>query len=125
SNTATVSLTVAAVNDAPVASDAGFSTAEDTPLAASVTASDVDSPTLTFHLVVGPVHGSLVLDPSGSFTYTPSADFNGSDTFTFVANDGLLDSNTATVSLTVAAVNDAPVAADASFSTDEDAPLSA
>ena len=91
-----VTLTVTAVNDAPVVTDAALTTAEDTPLAGTLTATDVDSVTFTFHVVDGPVHGTLVLDPAGSFTYTPSPDFNGADQFTYAANDGLVDSNVAT-----------------------------
>ena len=44
------------------------------------------------------------------FTYTPDANFNGTDSFTYTANDGTADSNVATVTITVTAVNDAPVA---------------
>jgi VCBS repeat-containing protein len=69
---------------------------------------DPDGDTLTAVLVSGPSHGSLTLSPDGSFDYTPAADFNGSDSFTYKASDGLADSNTATVSLTVGAVNDVP-----------------
>jgi hypothetical protein len=46
---------------------------------------------------------------NGAYSYTPAANFSGSDIFTFKANDGSADSNTATVTVTVAAVNDAPV----------------
>ena len=59
----------------------------------------------------GPAHAAaFTLNPDGSFSYTPTADYNGPDSFTYKLNDGSLDSNTATVSLTVTAVNDAPVA---------------
>src|SRR5207244_6335656 len=61
-------------------------------------------------LVSGPTHGSLTLNASGSFTYTPAANYNGSDSFTYKANDGTTDSNVATVTLTINPVNDAPVA---------------
>ena len=71
---------------------------------------DVDGDTLTAVLVSGPAHGTLTLNADGSFTYTPDANYNGSDSFTYKANDGSADSNVATVSLTVSAVNDAPVA---------------
>src|SRR5436189_530770 len=53
-------------------------------------------------------------------TYTPAANYNGPDSFTFKANDGELDSNVATVSITVNAVNDAPVASNQAVVTDED-----
>src|SRR5438093_8238476 len=66
----------------------------------------------------------LWLDPNASFSYTPDANFNGSDSFTYKANDGTLDSNVATVSITVNAVNDAPVAVGNSYSVNEDNTLS-
>src|SRR5439155_24670651 len=47
-------------------------------------------------------------DLNGSFTYSPAANFNGSDSFTYRASDGTLASNLATVTLTVSATNDAP-----------------
>src|SRR5204862_204160 len=128
SNVATVSLTVTAVNDAPVAVNDSYTTAEDTPLTVPAPGvlgndSDIDSATLTAVLVTGPAHGTLTLNANGSLTYTPAANYNGSDSFTYKANDGALDSNVATVSLTVTAVNDAPVAANDSYTTAEDTPL--
>ena len=125
SNDATVSITVNPVNDAPVAVDDGYSTDEDTVLSTPVPGvldndSDADGDPMTSVLVAGTANGALTLNANGSFSYTPNADFNGIDSFTYKANDGLADSNTATVSITVEAVNDAPVAADDSYSTDED-----
>src|SRR5207244_84247 len=72
---------------------------------------DVDGDSLAAVLVSGPANGTLPLNPDGSFTYTPAANFNGTDTFTYKANDGTADSTVATVTITVAAVNDAPVSA--------------
>src|SRR5205823_4884943 len=118
------SITVNAVNDAPVAGNADVTTNEDTPVGGTVTATDVDGPALTFAVVAQPTHGTLSFNPNtGAFTYTPGADFNGSDSFTFRASDGSLPSNTATVSLNVLAVNDAPVAQGQSRTTAEDTPL--
>ena len=111
SSTATVSITVNPVNDPPVAVDDSYTTNEDTQLSGSsvlANDSDVDGDSLTAVLVSGPAHGTLTLNANGTFTYTPTADFDGSDTFTYKANDGQSDSNGATVSLTVNAVNDAP-----------------
>src|SRR3989442_8216419 len=84
---------------------------------------DVDSATLTAVLGTGPGHGALPIYLDGSFTYTPAANFNGADSFTYKANDGALDSNLATVALTITAVNDAPVAANDSYTTAEDTAL--
>lgn len=109
SNTATVTITITSVNDAPIADDQDVSTAEDTAKAIVITGSDVDGNLLTYSIVTQPIHGTL----SGSVpnvTYTPEANFNGIDSFTFKVNDGIVDSNIATVTVTVTAVNDTPVA---------------
>jgi VCBS repeat-containing protein len=58
--------------------------------------------------VSGPSNGTLTLRADGSFTYTPNANYNGPDSFTYKATDGKAESNTATVSITVNPVNDAP-----------------
>ncbi|PXA05145.1 hypothetical protein DDZ13_04070 [Coraliomargarita sinensis] len=120
SNTATVSITVNAVNDAPVVNDNSATTDEDSAVAVTLTASDVDTgDTLTYAVVTGPTNGTLS-GTAPNLTYTPNGDYNGSDSFTFQANDGTADSNTATISVTVNAVNDAPVANDDSATTNED-----
>jgi VCBS repeat-containing protein len=123
SNLATVSITVNAVNDAPVADDQSITTDEDTPKEIALSATDVDEgDSLTYHVVSGPAHGTLS-GTGANLTYTPDADFFGEDSFTFSASDGNLDSNVATVSITVNAVNDAPVPEDNSYTTPEDTPL--
>lgn len=86
--------------------------------------SDPDADSLSATLVSGPAHGTLSLNADGSFGYTPAANFNGSDSFTYQASDGSLASTTATVTLTVNAVNDAPSALDDAYATDEDTALS-
>jgi Bacterial Ig domain/Cadherin-like domain/CARDB/FG-GAP-like repeat/SdrD B-like domain len=106
-----VTLTVNAVNDVPVADNLALITDEDKAVKGSVTATDVEGDPLTFTLVNGPDHGNLSFNDKGAFTYTPNANYNGSDRFTYSANDDD-DSNVATVSITVKPVNDAPVAAD-------------
>ena len=74
---------------------------------------DVDAgTTLTATLVANAANGTVTLAANGSFTYTPNANFNGTDSFTYTASDGTAVSNVATVTITVGAVNDAPVAAD-------------
>ncbi len=65
-------------------------------------------------------HGTLTLNADGSFSYAPAPDFFGVDSFTYVANDGAVDSNVATVTITVDSINDAPVAVDDAYSMDED-----
>src|SRR5204863_205962 len=71
-------------------------------------------------VVAQPAHGTVAVNADGSFTYTPALNFNGNDSFTYKANDGTADSNTATVAISVAAVNDAPVAVNDSYGTTED-----
>ena len=122
SNIATVSITVTAVNDAPVADAQSVTTDEDIPVDITLTASDVDGDILTFSIVAQPSNGSLS-GTTPNLSYTPNANYNGSDSFTFKANDGVADSNIAIVSITINAVNDAPVADDQSVTTDEDIPV--
>ncbi|GLX70291.1 tandem-95 repeat protein [Paenibacillus glycanilyticus] len=124
SATATVTLHVTPVNDAPVAYDSKKSTVENTPVTGIVTGQDYDSPSLTFEKAQGPANGQLDLQANGSYTYTPNTGYVGTDSFTFTANDGDLSSNTATVTITVtAAPNAAPVAQDGNNSTNEDTPV--
>jgi VCBS repeat-containing protein len=61
---------------------------------------DVEGSSLTAVLVTGPAHGTLVLNPNGSFTYTPTSAYSGSDTFTYRASDGTTTGNIATVTIT-------------------------
>ena len=102
-----------ALNAPPVAVDDVYEVDEDTVLAIAAPGvlgndTDTDNDALTATLVSTPVNGTLTLNADGSFTYTPEPDFNGSDSFTYKNNDGLVDSNTATVTITVRAVNDPP-----------------
>ena len=108
SNVASFSITVTPVNDAPLANGGAVSTNEDTPLAGMVTAHDVEGDALTFSLVGDAGHGTLALQDDGSYLYTPAPDYWGGDSFSFRASDGQADSNTATISITVNAVNDPP-----------------
>ena len=100
-------LTVNAVNDPPVANSQSVATNSDTATAITLTASDVDGDTLAFSIVVLPAHGALTGTPP-NLTYTPASNYNGSDSFTFKANDGSADSNTATVSITIVASTPTP-----------------
>jgi len=107
SNTATVSITVNA-NDAPFALNDSVSTDEDTAVAVTLVATDADGDPLTYAVVSGPTNGVLS-GTAPNLTYAPNGDYNGSDSFTFVANDGKVDSNTATVAITINSISDAPV----------------
>jgi len=123
--TVTVDVSVTSVNDAPVADAGGYTTTEDTAIGRTLSANDVDGDILSYILVTGPSNGTLTFTDQRNFSYRPNLNFFGTDTFTFKANDGELDSNIATVTILVQPVNDVPVAADASFSTDENIPLTA
>jgi VCBS repeat-containing protein len=130
SNTATVTITVTAVNDAPTAAADTYLAAEDTPLTVAAPGvlgndTDLDSSTLTATVVTGsgPAHGTLTFNPDGAFTYTPDANFNGTDTFSYRASDGTAQSNPVTVTITVSASNDAPTATADAYSTGEDTAL--
>jgi len=129
SNVATVNITITPVNDPPVANNDSYTVNEDVALnvaAPGVLANDTDpdGPSATAILVSGPSHASsFALNPDGSFTYTGTLNYNGPDSFTYKVSDGSLFSNTATVNITVTAVNDAPVAANDSYSTNEDTAL--
>lgn len=117
-------ITYTSANTAPVANAKSITLNEDASLSSNVVAVDSDVPaqTLTYSIVANPSHGAIsgFNSGTGAFTYTPSTNYNGVDSFTFKANDGTVDSNTATVSITVNSVNDIPVATAASYSTDED-----
>jgi FtsP/CotA-like multicopper oxidase with cupredoxin domain len=105
-------LDVTAGAAAPVAMDDTYSIAEDTALvvaAPGVLANDSGGGALTAALVSTTANGTLTLAADGSLTYTPNADFAGTDLFTYKANDGVADSNLASVGITVTPVNDAPV----------------
>lgn len=123
SDPAKVSIVVEPVNDAPTTSNQSFSTPEDTPLEAEVRAFDVDEDPLSFELVRDVRDGALTLGADGTFRYVPAPDWNGRDAFQFRVSDGSLRSEVATATITVRAVNDAPVVRAVSVSTSEGTPV--
>ena len=106
---------------APVAQGQVGLISEDTPTNVTLSGSDADGDALTFSVATQPAHGTLSGTPP-MLTYTPAPNYNGTDAFTFVANDGLLDSAPATVAFTIRPVNDAPTATPASFTTLQNVP---
>ena len=99
--------------DPPVAADDGFVIEEDVtlnkpPAGVLTNDTDIDGDPLTAVLVSGPANGTVILNPDGSFSYQPAANWHGTDTFTYKANDGQVDSNEATVTITIPPVNDEP-----------------
>jgi len=115
------------VNHAPVAGDDAYSVDEDGALTVSpgvlANDTDADGDAMTATLVDDVSNGTLALGADGTFTYTPNADFFGTDRFTYRAGDGTDESNPATVEIEVRPVNDAPVAKADAFTVDEDGVL--
>ncbi len=114
-------------NTPPTAADDSYMTLEDTPLivaAPGVLANDSDSDPLTAVLVSGPANGTLVLNEDGTFSYVPDDNYYGTDSFTYRAYDGAAYSDSATVTITVTSVNDAPtIAAPTTLPATEDLPI--
>lgn len=129
SNVATVNITVNPVNDAPDAIDDAYTTARSTPLIVSAALgllandTDIDSVGLTATLVTQPLHGAVIMNNDGSFTFTPTTGYSGLDSFTYRATDGGGLSDTATVNLTITIPPGPPVANDDAYVTDENTPL--
>jgi len=109
-------------NTAPAALNASLAIAEDTELNITLTASDLDKDVLTYEILTRPSNGSLA-GTAPDLVYVPNGNFYGFDSFTFKVNDGIFDSNTATVTITVSPINDSPLANGISIQTDEDTAL--
>ncbi len=125
-STATVTINVGGINDLPVANPDTGSTIEDTPvtlLVGDLLANDADTesaPTLDSY--TQPADGTVTTSITGDLVYTPNANFNGTDTFTYTITDGAAF-DTTSVTITVAPVNDPPVAVDDAATTNEDVAL--
>jgi large repetitive protein len=117
-STATVTITIDPVPDAV---DDSFSTNEDQPLSGTVADSDVGNAPGSYSVLSNVSHGTLSLNTDGTFSYTPTSNYTGTDSFTYKLVDADGDESTATVSITIDPV---PDAVDDSFSTNEDQPLS-
>ena len=111
-------------NEDPVAIDIATNAVEDVALVITVSATDADGDTMTFSEYTAPSHGSLgafssINASNATVTYTPTGDYNGSDSFVFEVSDGI-DTDTGTVSITISPVQDAPEADAVSVKTLED-----
>ena len=116
-----MSLTIPAVNDAPVCGDKVSAGDKNQQQTGTIACSDVDDASLTISKVSDPGHGSANVATDGDWTYTPTNNYSGSDTFTFRANDGSANSNTANMALTINATNAAPLCSPDTSSGAEDA----
>jgi len=111
-------------NRVPTCNDLTLTTDEDTPIEADLGCTDADGDPLTYQIATAPAHGALS-GTAPNLTYTPAANYNGADSFAYKANDGELDSNTATASITVTPVNDVPVCNNLNITTPLDTPVAA
>ena len=124
----TLTLTVTGVNDAPIAfDDVAITTQEDTGVEninVLGNDTDIDDDPLTVS-DASATNGVVTINEDGTLNYTPNANFNGADTITYTISDGQGGTDTATLSVTVEAIQDlAEVEAGATIETDEDAPIS-
>ncbi len=121
---AAVTVTITPVNDAPTANPASLTVAEDTATPGALTGSDPEDDPLTYAVDTNGTKGTVVVTDatSGAYTYTPDLNETGEDAFTFIANDGNLDSLPATVTVTITAANDVPIAHPATLTVAEDTP---
>ena len=109
------------LNTAPVAAAAAASTAEDTLLSTSLPAfTDPDGQLVTYEKTTDPAHGSVSVSAAGLYTYTPAANYSGTDSFSYAVRDEDGASNSYTVSITITPVNDAPVAGNGGAAAVED-----
>jgi hypothetical protein len=109
------------INYSPVANDTGITLSEDRDYTGMLPASDSDGNPLTYSIIIGPVNGRATVsdNTTGTFSYRPVEDYTGLDSLIFSVTDSVL-SDIATVSITVTAVNDAPVAVTAAVTNEED-----
>ncbi|MCF8428181.1 MAG: tandem-95 repeat protein, partial [Bacteroidia bacterium] len=127
-STATVTITINSVNDVPVAVNDVNTTNEDTPVNGTAQTNDTPSGDggNVWTLVGvngGAAHGTVSMNPDGSYTYTPDANYNGTDVFTYQVCDVTPDCSTATVTITIDPINDVPVAVNDVNTTNEDTPV--
>ncbi|NGZ07574.1 MAG: SUMF1/EgtB/PvdO family nonheme iron enzyme [Magnetococcales bacterium] len=115
------SFVIAFTNRAPVAANDSLSVTPGQAITDSLTATDADRNPLTYRVVGNPAKGQVNLNAStGAFTYTPNSGATGTDTFTFRANDGRVDSNLATVTVTFLKNNHDPVASAGTLTVNRD-----
>ena len=126
SNDATVTITINPTNDNPIALDMDITIDEDFQYNGMLSGSDIDGDQLTFSIISGPLNGIVILtdNNTGVFIYTPNENYNGTDSFTYNISDGEVTTETATVTFTINAIDDIPIASDLDIALDEDATIS-
>ena len=107
------------INHAPTAKDKNVTMDEDTTESIALKGSDEDNDPLTYTVVTRPIHGVLSGD-APDLSYAPEPNYHGTDSFTFIVNDGETNSSEANVSITINPINDAPVAVEQNITVDKD-----
>lgn len=111
-------------NNPPGTENQSATTDEDVPVSIALNAVSPLATSSFSYTIVGQPNNGVVSGSGLNLTYTPAANFHGSDTFTFRVNDGSQDSNTSTVTVTINPVNDAPTANSQSVTTNSNTPVS-
>ena len=111
SNTATVTINL--TNQAPITKNVNLNITHNTDYSGTLKATDADNDKLTYKIASNTTHGTLISNSNGTYTYTPNINFVGTDSFTYVANDGITNSNPATVTINLN--NTSPVVQDTNF----------
>lgn len=122
-------INVASVADVPVAMNDSYALDQDGTLTVAPSGvlgndTDADGDALTAHLSSEPSHGTVIFNADGSFVYAPTAGYVGTDSFSYTASDATLQSNIATVAITVNRINHAPIAIGETYNTNQNIPLS-
>ena len=123
SEKAWVTVTVKEVNDQPVIKETLYQGLEDGTVSAKLHGSDPENNPLTYVVITFPQHGHLLFLENGEFNYSPEANFEGTDLFCVIANDGMIDSDLTCLSLSILPVNDAPVSQSKTYVLNEDTVL--
>ena len=129
SKLAAVTINVSTDDNAPAAANDAYATNEDTPLTVDPAGgllandSDADGDNLGLMVTSQPLHGTVSVNPDGSFSYTPAANYNGLDGFSYLVSDGSKTSDVASATITVNPVNDVAIAVNDEYTTAEDTPL--
>jgi hypothetical protein len=123
-DTQTFTITVVSTNNTPVANSASFIIAENTPLSSSLSAYDDNGDSLTYTIVTQGSKGTTTINTStGAFTYSPNTNADGTDNFTYRVHDGVVFSNTATITINIAVVADIPSITNATTNEDTLTPI--
>ena len=110
------------INQAPIANPQSISTSEDNPVDILLTGSDPDGDLISYTVTSSPTHGMLN-GAAPNLVYLPESNYNGPDSFAFVVNDGLANSNSAVVNIEISSINDTPMADSQSITTRQSTPV--